>query len=251
MNALNRALCAESIKIRRTLALWLALLTPGALVFLEVAAATQRQGNVIQAGANEWQVIFEHVFSVWVILILPLYITLETALLGQLEHSNNTWKVMHTQPIPRWATVAAKQIWSLGLVALGKLALIVLTLAGGAVLDAVMPELFIEAPIPWEEMFRQVGIGLLAAGTILAIHTWVALRSRSFVVASGIGIGMTIAGLILSGLDCITFFPWSMPAVTLQHYYEGVAIATYLVVGVIGWLGLSLVGNWNVRRLEQ
>jgi hypothetical protein len=250
MNVLSRALNAESLKIKRTLALWLALLTPAALVFLEVAAATQRQGNLLQADVNHWQYMFEHMLSIWVILILPLFITLETALLGQLEHGNHTWKLTHTQPIPRWATMAAKQIWGLGLVTLGMLALIGLTLVGGAVLDLIMPALNIEPPIPWGEMFRQAGISFLAAGIILAIHTWIGLRSRSFVIASGIGIGMTLAGLILGGLDWTEYFPWSLPATALYRYYDGAAIATYLVIGLIGWLGLSLVGNWDLGRLE-
>jgi len=250
MNPLIQALSAETLKIKRTLALWLALLTPGALVFLEVAAATQRQGNLLQADVNHWRYIFEHMLSIWVILILPLFITLETALVGQLEHSNHTWQVMHAQPVPRWATVAAKQVWGLGLVVLGMLVLIGLTLVGGSVLDLIMPALHIEPPIPWAEMFRQSGITLLAAGIILATHTWVALRSRSFVVASGVGIGMTISGLILRGLEWTEYFPWSLPATALYQYYEGAGLAAYLVIGLIGWLGLSLIGNWDVRRLE-
>jgi ABC-2 type transport system permease protein len=250
MKVLARSLNAERLKMKRTLALWLTLLTPGALIFLEVAGATQRQGNLLQPDANCWQYIFEDAFSIWVILVLPLFITLETALLGQLEHGNHTWKLMHTQPIPRWATLAAKQIWGLVLVALGMLALIGLTLVGGSILNLIMPELNIEPPIPWGEMLRQTGIVLLAAGIILALHTWIALRFRSFVVTSAIGIGMTIAGLVLQGLEWTEFFPWSMPATVLYNYYEGAAISTYLLIGVIGWLVLSLVGNWHVGRLE-
>jgi ABC-2 type transport system permease protein len=250
MNALTRALSAETLKLRRTLALWLALLTPGALVFLEVAGATQRQGNLLQPGVNRWQMMFEHLFSIWVMLVLPLFITLETALLGQLEHGNDTWKLAHTQPIPRWATLAAKQLWALGLAVLGMLTLIGLTLLGGAVLDLIMPELYIEPPIPWGEMFRQTGIALLAAGIILAIHTWIGLRSRSFVVASAVGIGMTIAGLILRGLDWAEYLPWTMPAAALYQYYEGAAIAAYLVIGSVGWLALSLVGNLELQRRQ-
>ena len=82
MNTLYHALSAETLKLKRTLALWLALLTPGVLVFLEVAAATQHQGNMLGPSDNRWQVMFEHLFSIWVILVLPLFITLETALLG-------------------------------------------------------------------------------------------------------------------------------------------------------------------------
>jgi len=228
------------------------LLTPAALVFLEVAGAGQYQGRIseLTPDINRWALFFEDLFTIWVILILPLFITLETALLGQLEHANHTWKLVHTQPVPRWATLAAKQIWGLGLLALGMLALIALTLVGGGILDLIMPQIGFEPPIPWKDIFNQIGITFLAAGCILAIHTWIALRSRSFVVASAIGIGMTITGLVLRGLDWTEYFPWSMPATALYNYYEGAAISTYLVIGVVGWLVLSIVSNWHVGRLE-
>ena len=252
MQALPRALRAETLKMKRTLALWLTLLTPAALVFLEVAAATQNQGRLsaIPPEINRWSLLFEDLFSIWVILIFPLFITLETALLGQVEHANGTWKLVHTQPVPRWATLAAKQIWGMGLVALGMLALIGLTLIGGTILDILMPELAIEPPIPWGEMFTQVGIVFLASGIILGVHTWIALRSRSFVVASAIGIGMTIAGLILAGLEWTEYFPWTMPGMTLNNYYDGEAFGIYLVIGAVGWLVLLVISNWQIRRLE-
>ena len=143
MQALTRALRAETLKMKRTLALWLILLTPGALVFLQVAGATQYQGKIsgLSPEINRWALLFEENFAIWVILILPLFITLETALLGQMEHGNGTWKLAYIQPIPHWATLAAKQIWGLGLVALGMLALMALTLLSGAILDISMPDL--------------------------------------------------------------------------------------------------------------
>jgi hypothetical protein len=252
MNAITRALRAETLKMKRTLALWLTLLTPAALVFLEVAGATQNQGRLssLPPDINRWSLLFEDLFSIWVILIFPLFITLETALLGQLEHGNSTWKLVHAQPIPRWATLAAKQLWGLGLVALGMLALIGLTLLGGTILDILMPELAIEPPIPWKAIFTQVGIGFLASGVILGIHTWIALRFRSFVVASAIGIGMTIAGLVLRGLEWTEYFPWSMPATALYNYYEGLEVASYLLIGFVGWLVLSILANLEIGRLE-
>jgi len=167
-----------------------------------------------------------------------------------LEHGNGTWKLVHTQPVPRWATLAAKQTWGLGLVTLGMLALIVLTLIGGIILDILVPELAIEPPIPWKGILSQVGIALLASGIILAIHTWIALRSRSFVVASAIGIAMTIAGLVLGGLEGTEYFPWTMPGIALNNYYDGLSYSVYLMVGAAGWLILSLLANLELKRLE-
>lgn len=252
MQSLTRALRAESLKMKRTLALWLTLLTPAALVFLEVTAATQNQGRLssLSPDINRWLLLFEDLFTIWVILIFPLFITLETALLGQVEHANGTWKLVHTQPIPRWATLAAKQIWGLGLVALGMLALIALTLVGGTILDILIPELAIEPPIPWKEMFTQAGIAFLAGGIMLAIHTWIGVRSPSFVVASAIGIGMTIAGLILAGLEWTEYFPWTMSGIALHNYSDGAAFGIYLITGTVGWFVLSILSNLEIGRLE-
>jgi len=252
MNAFTRAFRAETLKMKRTLSLWLTLLTPAALVFLEVVGATQRQGQLssLPLDINRWSLLFEDLFAIWVLLVFPLFITLETALLGQLEHGNGTWKLVQTQPVPRWTTLAAKQTWGLGLVTLGMLALIVLTLIGGTILDILMPELAIEPPIPWKEILSQVGIALLASGIILAIHTWIALRSRSFVVASAIGIAMTIAGLVLGGLEWTEYFPWTMPGMALNNYYDGLSYSVYLMVGAAGWLVLSLLANLELKRLE-
>jgi hypothetical protein len=252
MNALTRALCAETLKMKRTLALWLTILTPAALVFLEVVGATQRQGqlSLLPPDINRWSMLFEDLFSLWVILVFPLFITLETALLGQLEHGNGTWKLVDTQPVPRWATLAVKQIWGLGLVTLGMLALVALTLIGGIILDILVPELAIEPPIPWKGILSQVRIALLASGIILAVHTWIALRFRSFVVASAVGIMMTVAGLVLAGLEWTQYFPWTMPGMALNNYYDGLSYAFYLVIGVAGWLVLSLLSNLELKRLE-
>ena len=250
MRTLTRALQAEAQKLKRSLVIWLTLLTPAALIFLEVAAGTQRQGTWLTPDTNRWEYIFEDVISLWVILVYPLFITLVTALLGQLEHSSQTWKLTHTQPVPRWATFAAKQLWALALSTLGMLALIGLTLLGGLILDILMPEFLIEPPIPWGQIFKQAGIAFLGGGIILAIHNWLALHSRSFVVASALGIGMTISGLILQGMQGMEYFPWSLPATALHQYYLGGALAPYLFAGAGGWLGLSLLGNLLLTRKE-
>ena len=245
-----RALSAECIKLKRSLALWLTLLTPGALVFIEAAGATQNQGRLMKSGVNLWALMFEELFTIWVVLILPLFITLETALLGQLEHSNRTWKVVHAQPVSRWATLAAKQVIGTGFVVMGMILLVGLTFVGGAVLELILPEFTMTGPIPWEEMFQQIGIATLASGIIIAFHTWIGLRSRSFVVASAIGIGMTIAGLILTGLEWTYYFPWSLAANALFHYYQGWAISSFLVLGGVGYMIFSIISNLHIIRME-
>lgn len=244
------ALSAESLKIKRSLALWLALLTPAALVFLETAATFQRESSWFPPDYNPWLWFFEDVLAIWGILVLPLHITLELALLAHLEHANDTWKLVYTQPIPRDITLTAKLFGALTLIGIGILALTFLTIAGGELLALFMPDLGIQPPVPWVEMLKQATILHLAAGLVIAIQYWIAFTSRSFVIPSAIGIGMTIAGIFLAGLESAEYFPWSMPAVAFQRYYNNEPISIYLKISIIGLLTALVATNTHLARKE-
>ena len=73
---------------------------------------------------------------------------------------------------------------------------------------------------------------------------------RSFVVASAIRIGMTIAGLILAGLEWMAYFPWTMPGMALNNYHDGIPYGVYLSAGAVGWLAISILANLEISRLE-
>jgi len=45
-------------------------------------------------------------------------------------------------------------------------------------------------------------------------------------------------------------FPWLMPVITLQEYYQGGRIFSFLVTGVLGGLLISVIANWDMTRKE-
>jgi hypothetical protein len=45
--------------------------------------------------------------DLWATLMMPLFITIETALIAGLEHSENQWKNLLAFPIPRWTIYIA------------------------------------------------------------------------------------------------------------------------------------------------
>jgi hypothetical protein len=198
---LQSAIQVERLKLRRTLALWLTLLTPGALVFIEIAGAFQRNLKPYLDGISIWVLLYDQILRIWAILMLPLFITLETALLAGLENNNQTWKQLFTQPIPRWMMILAKQVLSIGLIALSMIFLLVLSVFGGLLLHAFKPEVTAAFPIPWIELLRLTLMPFLASACIIMIHNWVALWWKSFVVASGFGILMTVSGVILIAFE--------------------------------------------------
>src|SRR5690606_20585172 len=93
--SLARVLAAEAIKLRNTLALWMCLIAPAVVVLLYLMMALSSKRAPQPADAEEaWSGWFRAVSGLWSFLMLPLFITLEAALLAGLEHANHQWKFL-------------------------------------------------------------------------------------------------------------------------------------------------------------
>ena len=138
-----------------------------------------------------------NVLNLWAILALPLFITLETALLAQTEHSEKHWKHLFALAVPRWVYYAAKWLTGAALVFLGQVFLLGGTLLSGYLMRLARPDLGFDAypPVAW--MARILGLVYLISLLVLSIHTWVALHFHSFTVAVGVGMAAAVANIIL------------------------------------------------------
>ena len=146
-----RVLNAEALKMRRTIAWKLAILAPGIVVLLAFFAGWQAPFSTINRfGPNhEWEALTRFCMRLWVILMLPPYIMLQSALLAGLDHAGEQWRSIVARPLPRWTFYATKLTFVIGLAVTGS-ALLVLGIAlDGAILPHVQREVVFSPPIPW------------------------------------------------------------------------------------------------------
>ena len=126
-----RTLNAETIKLKRTLALWVAVLAPLALCLLNLVVYWSRIDDLrrleIEDPQNMWGNIVNQSFTLWLVLTLVAYISLETALLGNSEHGERTLKALFVQPVPRWMIYLAKLLVGAGLLLLSTTTLVIAT----------------------------------------------------------------------------------------------------------------------------
>jgi hypothetical protein len=248
---ISKTIRAELLKLNRTLALRLAVITPLALVVLQIIAAQQRQGYYVQQDLTDgWWEFVQSTTMLWSLLMLPLFVTLETALLSGLEHGNRQLKHLFTLPVPRGAIYAAKQFSGMLLIGLSMLALALFLALGGLVLRLLTPGLGFEAPIPWLMIFQRCGLIYLGGWLIIAIHTWISLRWPSFVVASAAGITLTVAGMIVAQSEWGSFYPWALPGLLVNQLGKGEAYTAELLFGSLGGVIAALIGGWDVTRRE-
>ena len=251
MTAMVRALRAETLKMKRTLALWLAIITPLGMVGLQFLNVYQRAEYYLRQIENAWVRFGQEMFVVWGFLMMPLFVTLETALLSGLEHRSDQWKHLYALPLPRWTMYAAKQLAGMALIGLSMVGLVGFSVVAGLALRVLKPDIGLDVAIPWE-LFLKYGVMVyLASWLIISLHTWVAIRWQSFVVAMAVGILMTVGGLVVINSDWATFYPWALPGLLANTFNKGEPILLKeLVVSVIGGIVVALLGCWEVTRRD-
>lgn len=255
MTLLN-VLHAEMLKVRRTLAIPAVVLAPTLIaLFIFFLGVNSPYSTLNRHGtAGEWAALSRASFQFWAALMLPLLITLETALLAGLEHSDSQWKSLLARPLPRWNLYAAKLIVGLALTALSSGLLVLGILANGAILPRVQPELAFASPVPWLDIAREGAEACCLAFLLLAIQNWVALRWKPFSVAVGVGIVGLITGSFTfvagqQGAKALQLFPWSLPMLVLRSR-TSMEISTGLMFSLILGSGVAAVGCWDFCRRE-
>jgi lantibiotic transport system permease protein len=241
--SLLRALHAELLKLKRTLAFRVIFVLPLLVALLNffMVWRPKKLGPTFSL----WTSMPTNAFQVWAIFMLPLLITLETALLNGIEHSDKQWKHIFALPVPRHSVYFAKFIVAQGLILVSTVVLAVLTIVVGLCLMQLRPELANSGPVPFAWFAKYTALVWGASWLIIAIHTWISIRWSGFPIALGAGIGGTFFALFAAGASLGKFYPWLLP---MNLFLEGRATAA-IWLGLIGGLIAAFVGCFDfVRR---
>lgn len=247
---LRRAVSAETLKLKRTLAVWMVLIAPSVVVALNFVMLLDRGAQYLTEADTAWQALAKNVLLFWALMMLPLFITLETALLGGVDHNSQQWKHLYALSIPRWAIYAAKSIIALILIGASTLVLWLETMAAGLLLHALKPEIPTGWPVPAGELLQPMLLTFLIAWCIIAVHLFVALRWQSFTFAIGFGIATAVINfMVIQSEKWSKAFPWSWPGYAIME--EGADfLPVALALGLAGGVIVGLIGMWIVSRRE-
>lgn len=242
--SLLRALHAELLKLKRTLAFRVIFVLPFFVALLQFFVIWRTKK--FAAGFDLWQTHPTNSFQIWAIFMMPLLITLETALLNGIEHSDKQWKHLFALPVPRRSIYLSKFIIALGLILVSTMVLALLTVIVGVAAVSLKPELArVTGPVPYFTIAKQATLVWLAGWLITAIHTWISMRWAGFAIALGAGIGGTFFALFAASASLGKYYPWLLP---MNVFLEG-RFTTALVLGIGGGIFAALLGCFEfVRR---
>jgi len=220
-----RVFRTELLKVKRTVALRLAVLTPLIVVLLMLFIASQMPLTMLRRRGieNDWVALARMNFVFWGLLMLPLYITVESSLIAGIDHAESQWKALLARPIPRYLFYLAKLAVVVGLVLLSTVILVTGVIISGLILPHMQQTATFETPVPALQIIKQ-GFEMTALGFLaLSIQHWVSLKWRAFAVSTGVGIiamvlgyGMVAASQPNGGWT--QWFPWSLPMLVLAAW---------------------------------
>jgi hypothetical protein len=242
------AVWAESLKLKRTLTFWMIFAIPSFVGILNFLLTLRDDPIIFGTGYMTWENYVNDNINMWSFLMLPLFITLQTALLASTEYSTNQWKHIFAMPVPRWISLAAKWIISLFIIGLGCLVLTAEIAGTGFLLRAFKPGVGFERELPIWILTQSMLRVFLASWLIISFHTWLSLRFHSFAFSVGTGIIAVVGTMvIMNDLRYAAFYPWMLPSNLLR---VGNDFNLTLTLSLAGSILVAIVGIWSLIRKE-
>jgi hypothetical protein len=252
---LARALHAESLKLKRTIALKMVVLAPLTVIVLTLFMASQAPFSTVRrlSPTDHWTALVRVNLQFWGLLMLPLYFTLQTALIAGLDHSDNQWKALFSRPVPRWTVYIGKLLFLVAMTATSTAVLAAGMLLEGMLLRSVAPELRLAFPGPVGMIVQRTAAMTALAFLPLTVQHWVSLRWRSFSIAVGVGVIaiVTSFGMLLSAGPYGAwpeYFPWSLPMLVLARHPVNLHLTVWSATAA--GVAVAVLGCINFCRRE-
>ncbi|WP_158453791.1 ABC transporter permease [Pontibacter korlensis] len=254
MNALTyyrSSLSAESLKLKNTFSLWLAILAPCALLSMNVLVFWSKGEYFIKDGVNPWHRFAIQNFGLYTLLLMPIFIALLTSLTNGIEHKSNGWKHLYSLPLPKSTIYTAKATTVLGLVLLSNLVFVVGYLAAGLFLSLMRPDLGFDSMVGLQVVFIAVLKLFLATFVIIALQFWLSMRWSSFALSMGVGIVAIITVMVAMRWEYIPYYPFAYPFMAIKSFPSDggitnlfsqevmLSISTGILIFVLGYFDVS------------
>ncbi|MDQ3683613.1 MAG: redoxin family protein [Bacteroidota bacterium] len=222
INLFFRALQAEYIKTKASGLKWLCL---GAALFIPLLGTIGKMlipSELLgESPENPWMDFIVGSLNNFAPFFFPLFLVLLIAKLAQFEHKADAWKLIETQPVPKWALYFSKWTIAVILSLLCLLLVIVFSIAGSWILSLTsdLPK-YKSSGIDWNKLFILTGKLWIASWGLMAFQYVLSIAISNFVAPFIVGLIATITGSITAALGVFTWWPYSAPSLTVNLFTQ-------------------------------
>lgn len=234
----------ELIKIRSTPAFKIALMAPLSVVLIYSFVLVYYQKRFLSNPIDTWEFYSTIIWNFWSSLAFLPLIGIQTALVNDIEHSNQGWRNIFSLPIPKWVIYISKLLTMILLLLISQIALSIWTVIGGYTLQFLWPSLGFQKYALSFLLFSRPLVSLAGALTIIAIHNFMSTYFRNMFVSVGYSVVFAIATMfIIQNENINVFVPWCWPALATN-----VKSAMVLYFSLGGFLIVSFANTFYHSR---
>jgi hypothetical protein len=221
MRSLYISYFSEFYKSRKTLAFWAAIILPILICGLIAFGFYSGSDKVLKynyPGLALWAQYSGAALNVMGMLILPFYVMFMAFSVNNIEHKNDTWKTLFSQPLNKFSIYAAKYLYALTLLFICLFLFAALTFATGHLIQLLVPKYTFNDYNPVLLLTKFYTKLFLASLGILSLQFILSLIWSDFLKPMGIGFVGTIAGIITAnvGWKHAYLIPYSDPTLALR-----------------------------------
>ncbi|WP_199117192.1 ABC transporter permease [Pedobacter sp. ASV28] len=221
MRSLYISFISEFYKSRKTLAFWAAVIVPliiCGLIAFGYYTSSEKILKYNYAGMMLWFRYSSAALGVMGMLILPFYVMFMAFSVNNIEHKNDTWKTLFSQPLNKFSIYAAKYLYATMLLLICILLFALLTYSTGYLLQALVPKYTFNDYNPAIILTKFYSKLFLASLGILSLQFILSLVWSDFLKPMGIGFVGTIMGIITAnvGWKYAYLIPYSAPTLALR-----------------------------------
>ncbi|MCJ0826795.1 ABC transporter permease [Luteimonas sp. 50] len=232
----------EAYKLRRSLALVLAVVAPLLIAFFMFFNLLRMKQPM------PWEMALQTPAAIWAFFMLPMSVTALTALVAHTEHGPRAWDHLRALPLPRWHLYAAKALCVLGLVAVMTVLLALLSVLAAQLAGWWKPAVAATGTPDLPAYALVLARIFMAAWLLVAVQLWLALRLASFVPALATGIGGTFFAVVATSAKAGMGLPWQLP---VNQLAADPARADFtLALGAVGGAAAFALMLWCLGRRE-
>ncbi len=257
MSSLVRAIKAEMLKSKRSLAVWLSLAgTIANAVTFFLLSWFDLGAHTMPRSGSAWEAYILNHYEGIAFMMLPLFVIILATLLTFMEHRAGTWTSIMSLPITRTNIYLSKLIFGLLLFVAAHLLFVIGMLFTGLLTGLLNEQfklsLFDFPMIMVLQLIFKTCISVLA---LFALHLWISVRFKYFIIPLTIGIiGFVLTTLLTPAFPFQWVNPYAYPISFMPDYNGAIQLeawgwwSSHDVMSIVLGLFFTVVGVVEVRK---
>lgn len=230
----------EWLKIKNAKIWWLVVLAPAFMVIQGVSNLLRYYDLFTGKGQNVWLQLYHQSIIFYVMILLPLLISLVMFFLARIENAHQGWNYYLSLPVHKSQIYVVKFVIACGLILVNILAFITSMVIAGVLIGA-------PGQIPFQTLFFRPLAAYGAALPIMAFLYVLSMRFSQLTVPLALGIGCALPAMLVANTRFWLFYPWTYPIMAalgaqFDNFNKGAMV--YLISFVV----LIVIFGWGYRE---